>query len=68
MWEYPENLRYKLHLRAAQCFWKLRKRKSMEESLMRVQDIVNNCEEIPEIKKSINFHYFIQTGNDFLEN
>lgn len=53
MWEYPENLRYKLHLRAAQCFWKLRKRKSMEESLMRVQDIVNNCEEIPEIKKSM---------------
>ncbi|XP_051169953.1 SET and MYND domain-containing protein 4-like [Leptopilina boulardi] len=52
MWEYPENLRYKLHLRAAQCFWKLRKRKSMEESLMRVQDIVNNCEEIPEIKKT----------------
>ncbi|XP_033229555.1 SET and MYND domain-containing protein 4-like [Belonocnema kinseyi] len=54
MWEYPENLRYKLHLRAAQCFWKLRKRKSMEESLMRVEDIINNCEEIAEIKKGNN--------------
>jgi len=38
---YPENLRYKLHLRAAQCYLKLGNRRSAVETVLQLHSILN---------------------------
>lgn len=38
---YPENLRYKLHLRAAQCYLKLNNRNSALETVLQMHNILN---------------------------
>lgn len=39
--DYPDNLRYKLHLRAAQCYLKLGNRKSAIETILQMHSILN---------------------------
>lgn len=39
--DYPENLRYKLHLRAAQCYLKLGNRRSAVETILQMHGILN---------------------------
>lgn len=55
---YPENLRYKLHLRAAQCYLKLGNRKSVVETVLQIHNILNQHNMPNEKKGRYSLHIF----------